>query len=325
MTDIIKKRIEEDIPGYYKQKRGMTQKETIIFNKKIIRLKKESERIKIELSDKTDIELNLELLLSDDYDDEYNTELDLDLLSDGCDDKYDIDPTITRKEFEEECEKRGIYEEFINKIKQVTQKKGYKRGNVQLVILNGGTCKMPRIREEVAKLFDIQTFSDKKFNPLNAVVKRAAYLAYLKQENRISPEVIYDIVPTPIGIELEGEKFEILIEDGETLPTKGITKRYYTTYDNQTTIQFNVYKGFGKYVNSPEMEYITTLHIDGIPNGKAGEQIIDFTIKVNQNGMMELSASVVGSDVKGDLIVSIDLSKESDEITKLIKHFQTFY
>ncbi|EDR27710.1 heat shock 70 kDa protein, putative [Entamoeba dispar SAW760] len=192
-------------------------------------------------------------------------------------------------------------------------------------MLNSGICKMPRIREEVAKLFDRQTFSDKKFNPLNAVAKGAAYLAYLRQIECVSHKVIYDIVPTPIGIEVEGGKFEILIEDGETLPTKGITKRYYTIYDNQTTIEFNIYKGFGKYVNSYEMEYITTLRIDGIPNGKAGEQTIDFTIKVNQNGMMELSASVVGSDVKGDLIVSIDLSKENDEITKLIKHFQTFY
>ncbi|EDR25010.1 heat shock protein 70kD, putative [Entamoeba dispar SAW760] len=162
----------------------MTQKETITFNKKLIKLKKESERIKIKLSNKTDTELDLELLLSDDYDN-----------------NIIVNTIITRKEFEEECYKRGIYEEFINKIKQVTQRKGYKRGNIKLVILNSGICKIQRIREEVAKLFDKQTFSDNNFNPLNGVVKGAAYLA---QEIAMCYEVIYDIVQTPIGIELEG-------------------------------------------------------------------------------------------------------------------------
>ncbi|EDR27766.1 chaperone protein DNAK, putative [Entamoeba dispar SAW760] len=306
MIDIIIERIEKVIPGYYEKKIGITQKEKIIFNKKIIRLKEESERIKIELSDKTDTELNLELLLSDDYDD-----------------KYDIDPTITRKEFEEECYKRGIYEEFINKIKQVTQKKGYKRGNVQLVLLNGGTCKMPRIKDRVAKLFDIQTFADESFNSINAVAKGAAYLAYLERGD--DREVVYDIVQTPIGIELEGGKFEILIKEGETLPTNIITKKYCTVYDNQTTIEFNIYKGFNEYVNLYEMEYITTLCIDGIPNRKAREQTIKFTIQINEKGVMNISGSVDGTDIKKEKHVNIDLSREDDEITKLIKHFQTFY
>ncbi|EDR22223.1 chaperone protein DNAK, putative [Entamoeba dispar SAW760] len=308
MIDIIKERIEESIPGYYEKKQGMTQKEKIALNKKLVKLKKESEKIKIVLSGKTETELDLETLLSNDYDDE-----------------YDIDPTIKREEFEKECENRGLYEEFINKIKQVTQKKGYKKGNVKLILLIGGTCKMPRIRDEVAKLFDRQTFANKDFNPLTAVAKGAAYLSFLAQETAIGHEVIYDIVPTPIGIEVKGGKFEILIKEGETLPTKGITKRYSTTKLNQTSAKFNIYKGFNEYVNSPEMEYITTLRIDGIPNGKAGEQSFEFTINVNKNGMMELSASVVGSDVKGDLIVSVDLSKkEEGEIAKLIKHFELF-
>ncbi|EDR23382.1 hypothetical protein EDI_255680 [Entamoeba dispar SAW760] len=159
MNDIIKERIEKVIPGYYEQKQGMTQKETI-FNKKLIKLKKESERIKIKLSNKTDTELDLEELLSDDYGDE-----------------YDIDTIITRKEFEEECYKRGIYEEFINKIKQVTQKKDVKK-------------------------------------EMSDYCKGAAYLAYLKRGN-YAHEVIYDNVPTPIGIE-EGGKFEILIKEGKT-------------------------------------------------------------------------------------------------------------
>ncbi|EDR30191.1 78 kDa glucose-regulated protein precursor, putative, partial [Entamoeba dispar SAW760] len=72
MIDIIKERIEESIPGYYEKKQGMTQKEKIALNKKLVRLKKESEKIKIVLSGKTDAELDLETLLSNDYDDEYD-------------------------------------------------------------------------------------------------------------------------------------------------------------------------------------------------------------------------------------------------------------
>ncbi|EDR23652.1 chaperone protein DNAK, putative [Entamoeba dispar SAW760] len=308
MTDIIKERIEDGIPGYYEKKQGMTQKEKIALNKKLVRLKKESEKIKIELSGKTDSELDLEFLLSDNND------------------EILIEPTITRKEFEEECKSRGLYEEFINKIKQVTQKKGYKKGNVQLVLLIGGTCKMPKIIDEVASLFDRQTFADKNFNPLTAVAKGAAYLAYSKQSECVGHKIVYDIVPTPIGIEIIGGIFEILIKEGETLPTTGATKQYYTTKDNQTSAKFNIYKGFGKYISSIGMEFITTLRVDGIPSGKAGEQSFEFTIKVNENGMMEISASVVGSDIKKDLIVSVDLSKkEEGEIAKLMEHFQTFY
>ncbi|EDR26423.1 heat shock cognate HSP70 protein, putative [Entamoeba dispar SAW760] len=307
MSDIIKERIEEGIPGYYEQKQGMTQEEKITLNKKIIRLKKESERIKIELSDKNDTELDLELLLlSDDY-------------------EFSTDFTITRKEFEEECYKRGIYEEFINKIKQVTQRKGYKKRNVKLVILNSGICKIPRIREEVTKLFDIQTFADESFNPLNAVVKGAAYLAFSKQETVIGHEVVYDIVPTPIGIEVKGGTFKILIKDGEKLPTNIITKRYSTTKLNQTSIKFNIYKGFGKCVNSYKMEYITTLCIDRTHNGKSREQIIEFTMQINEKGVMNICGSVIGTDIKKEMHVNIDLSRENGETAKLIKHFQSFY
>ncbi|BFU26584.1 heat shock protein 70 putative [Entamoeba histolytica] len=308
MIDIIKKRVEDGVEGYYEKKRGMTQKEKITLNKKLVILKKEAERIKIELSGKQDAELYLEIFFGgEDYD------------------GYGIDPNITRQEFEEECEKRGLYERFINKIKQVTQRKRYKKGNVQLVLFVGGTSKMPRIKQEVGKLFDIKTFADYNFNPLTAVAKGAAYLAYLKKENAASTTIVYDIVPTPIGIEVEGGMFQKLIKDGEVLPTNGITKRICTIQDNQKSIELNTYKGFGKYVNSPEMEYIATLHIDGIPSGKAGEQIIEFTIQINQNGMMKLSGSVVGSDVKRELSVDVDLSKiEEGEILKLIKHFQNF-
>ncbi|GAB1226666.1 hypothetical protein ENUP19_0299G0002 [Entamoeba nuttalli] len=307
MMDIIKEKVEECIPGYYEKKRGMTQKEKLMYKKKLIRLKKEAERIKIELSGKTDAELDVDTLLPEQLD------------------GYGFGPIITRQEFEEECQKRGLYERFINKIKQVTQRKGYKRGNVQLVLLIGGTSKMPRIKQEVSKLFDIKTFADKNFNPLTAVAKGAAYLSYLKKENADSNKIVYDFVPTPIGIEVEGGIFVVLVKDGEILPTEIITKRISTTQNNQKSIELNIYRGFGKYISSIGMEYIATLRIDGIPKGKAGEQIVEFTIQINQNGVMKISGSVVGSDVKRELNVDVDLSKrEEGEILKLIKHFQKF-
>ncbi|GAB1221131.1 hypothetical protein ENUP19_0065G0006 [Entamoeba nuttalli] len=307
MMDIIKEKVEEGIEGYYEKKRGMARKEKTTYKKKLVRLKKEAERIKIELSGKTDAELDVDTLLPEQLD------------------GYGYDPTITRQEFEEECQKRGLYERFIYKIKQVTQRKGYKRGNVQLVLLIGGTSKMPRIKEEVSKLFDIKTFANKNFDPLTAVAKGAAYLAYLKKENAASAKIVYDFVPIPIGIEVEGGKFEILIKDGETLPTNGITKRISTTQNNQKSIELNIYKGFGKYISLSGMEFIATLRIDGIPKGKAGEQIIEFTIQINQNGVMKLSASVVGSGVKKELSTSLDLSKTEQEIKRLLEHFQEFY
>ncbi|GAB1222112.1 hypothetical protein ENUP19_0093G0035 [Entamoeba nuttalli] len=307
MMDIIKEKVEEGIPGYYEKKRGMARKEKTTYKKKLVRLKKEAERIKIELSGKTDAELDVDTLLPEQLD------------------GYGFGPIITRQEFEEECQKRGLYERFIDKIKEVTQRKGYKNGNVQLVLLIGGTSKMPRIKQEVGKLFDIKTFADKNFNPLTAVAKGAAYLAYSKSMNSIFSKFIYDIVPTPIGIEVEGGIFEVLIKDGETLPTEIITKRISTTQNNQKSIELNIYRGFSAYVNSLEMEYIATLRIDGIPKGKAGEQIIEFTIQINTNGMMEISGSVVGSDVKKELSTSLDLSIREGEILKLMEHFQKFY
>ncbi|GAB1226680.1 hypothetical protein ENUP19_0301G0021 [Entamoeba nuttalli] len=307
MIDIIKEKVEECIEGYYEKKQGMEQKEKITLSKKLIRLKKEAERIKIELSIKSNSEINLETLLSDDNDnDEINIE------------------SISRKEFEEECEKRGLYERFINKIKQVTQRKGYKRGNVQLVLLIGGTCEMPRIREEVSNLFDIKTFADKNFNPLTAVAKGAAYLAYSKGMNSICSKFICDIVPTPIGIEVEGGMFERLINDGETLPTNEIKKRYSTTINNQKFAEFNIYKGFSRYVSSND--FITKLRIDGVPEGKTGKQSFEFTIQYDQNGMMKLTACVVGTDNRQDLCTVVDLSKkEEEEVEKIFEHFKQFY
>ncbi|GAB1228262.1 hypothetical protein ENUP19_0388G0015 [Entamoeba nuttalli] len=324
MIDIIKKKVEKDIPGYYEKKRGMTQKAKIMYKKKLIRLKKEAERVKVELSDRTNNELaKKEVKTTKDIMTEVELELDS-LLGKEHSDEI-IGTIITRKKFEEECEERGLYERFINKIKQVTQRKGYKKGNVKLVLLIGGTCKMPRIREEVSNLFGEVIFSNNNFNPLTAVVKGAAYLSYLKQVNAIGHETVYDSVPIPIGIEVEGGKFEILVKDGETLPTKGTTREYCTTRDNQTSADFIIYRGFGKYVSSLGVERVTKLSINGIPSGKREEQKFKFTIHINTNGMMEISASLVGGNIKEELSTSLDLSKTEQEIERLIKHFQKFY
>ncbi|EMH75141.1 heat shock protein 70, putative [Entamoeba histolytica HM-1:IMSS-B] len=302
----------------------MTQKEKITYKKKLVRLKKEAERVKVELSDRINNELaKKEVKTTKDIMPEVELELDSLLGKEHSEDN--IGTIITRQEFEKECEARGLYERFINKIKQITQKKGYKKGNVQLVLLIGGTSKMPRIREEVSNLFGQVIFSNNNFNPLTAVVKGAAYLAHLKQENAIGHEVVYDIVPIPIGIEVEGGKFEVLVKDGETLPTKGTTRQYCTTRDNQTNADFIIYRGFGKYVSSLGVERVTKLSINGIPSGKRGEQKFEFTIHINKNGMMEISASLIGGNIKEKLSTSLDLSKTSQEIERLIEHFQKFF
>ncbi|EDR25271.1 heat shock protein 70kD, putative [Entamoeba dispar SAW760] len=323
MIDIIKERVEEWIPGYYRNKRGMTQKEKTVFRKKLIKLKKEAERIKIGLSDKAnklaqqnngtskpvnvDMDLELENLLDMDEEDDFS-----------C-------APISSSEFDKRCENSGIYKRFVNKITEVTQRKGYKSGGVQLVLLIGGTSKIPKIREKVSEVIGGAVFANNNFNPLTAVVKGATYSAYKKGENAIGKEVIYDIVPTPIGIEVEGGKFDMLIEDGKTLPTLGTTRRYCTTRDNQTSADFIIYRGFGRYVTSIGMETITKLSINGIPTAKRGEQKFEFTIQINQNGMMEISASLIGGDIKKDLSVTLDLSKKREEIEKLKEHFSKFY
>ncbi|GAB1224812.1 hypothetical protein ENUP19_0219G0030 [Entamoeba nuttalli] len=278
---------------YFKKRQGMSHFEKTKLSKAINRLKKEAERVKIELRE------------------DNNDDLDIIL-------------SVSRKEFEELCERKGLYKRLVSKIKEVTGKSGFVGNSVQLVLLVGGTCLIKRVRDEIAKLYDRKKISDINFDSLIAVAKGAAYLAHLKSECSIVEEKVYEIVPKPIGIEVSEGMFYVLIPEGKQLPTHEITKMFKTYKTNQEVADFRIYRGTGKYTSSPGVEFVTAMSINGFPLGPAGSVTFKLKVKVNESGLMELSANVVGTDIHKELAVTLDFEKVDETFERLRQHFNLF-
>ncbi|EDS89493.1 heat shock protein 70 putative [Entamoeba histolytica] len=246
------------------------------------------------------------------------------ILGEDNNDDLDIGLSVSRKEFEELCEKKGLYKRLISKIKEVTGKSDFVGNSVQLVLLVGGTCLIKRVRDEIAKLYDVKNFSDINFDSLTAVAKGAAYLSHLKSECSIVEEKVYEIVPKSIGIEVNEGRFYVLIREGEQLPTSEKTKMFKTYKKNQEVADFRIYRGTGNYTSSPGVEFVTAMSINGFPLGPAGSVTFKLKIKLNESGLMELSANVFGTDIHKELAVTLDFEKVDETFERLRQHFNLF-
>ena len=266
----------------------------------INKLRKEAERIKIELSKNLSSTFEImEFIENEEYQGE--------------------EMSISREEFEERCKEEGLYERFTKELKRVTTKAGFTKRNTNLILLIGGTCQIPSVQQEIFKFFDQQKVGKKEFDGMISVCKGACYKAYTE---RIGRKIIQETIPQPIGFELSGGRFDILIKDGEKIPTK-VKRTYCTSYDNETEAIFSIYSGFSKFTNDISMIMIDRLKITGIPPKPKGEIKFNVIMEINEFGMIKINASYNSNgelSESKELETFMELTKPNDFLQQLDNH-----
>ncbi len=173
---------------------------------------------------------------------------------------------------------------FAAKLKEVSQ-----------VILAGGATRMPIIQSTIEKLFGKKPLNN--INPDQVVVIGATLQAKALTQGG---QLLVDVVPLSLGIELLGGIVETIVARNTPIPT--IIKKYYTTYkDNQTGFKIHVVQGDGS--TTATCRSLAKFELSGLPQKSAGEVKLEIVFKVDADGILVVSATELESGTSCEIEV----------------------
>lgn len=228
------------------------------------RLKEAAERAKIELSSALETEINLPFITSD---------------TSGPKHLY---YKLSRAKLEELV---GDYiEKSIHLVKQTLSEVNLTPKDIDEVVLVGGQTRMPKIQEEITKLFGKEP--NKSVNPDEVVAIGAAVQAGIMQ-GEVRDVLLLDVTPLSLGIETLGGVNTVLIPKNTTIPTAK-TQIFSTAADNQTSVEIHVLQG--ERPMASDNKTLGRFILDGIPPAPRGIPQIEVTFDIDANGILNVSA-----------------------------------
>ena len=202
---------------------------------------------------------------------------------------------LTNHKFKEIC--LPFFERSIEILKNVLVRLKIEKNDITEIVMTGGTCEIPLIRNMIEQFFDRKpVFHD----PETAIAKGAAIVA-CDYSKRLVDFNLFDQVRYSIGIAIvnkdsndESKWFSKIIESGSKLPCTD-TRRYFTIEDNQKGMSIEVAEGESEYFNGNS--FIDEFILDDLPPNKAGDVYVDVTINVDQSGVLLVTAVETSTNI----------------------------
>lgn len=251
------------------------------------------EKAKIELSSSTQTEINLPYITA----------------VDGV--PQHLVMTLSKAKFENLI--APYVDRVINSAKDAL-KASDKTGELDGIIIVGGSCRIPYIQERLEKELGAPLL--KKAELDLAVAQGASIQANILAGNYSSTDmVLLDVTPLSLGIEVQGGMMAKLIDANTTIPTSK-TETFSTAADNQTSV--NIVIAQGERARIQDNKIIGQFILDGIMPAPRGVPQIDVTFDIDASGIVTVSAKdkATGKEQKVTIQNSTSLSKEEIERIK---------
>ena len=264
------------------------------------RLNEAAEKAKIELSGTGQTQVNLPFITMKDGNPEH------------------LDLMITRAKFEELIGK--LIEKTMAPTRQAMKDAGLSKGEIDKVILVGGSTRIPAVQIAIEKETGKAPF--KGINPDEAVAMGAALqAAIIVGDESVSDILLLDVTPLTLGIETLGGVMTVMIERNTTIPSRK-TEVYSTASDNQPAVEIHVLQGEREFAKNN-----TTLgqfHLVGIPPSPRGMPQIEVTFDIDANGIVDVSAKDLGTGKEQSIKIESSTSLSEDEIQSKIAEAEQF-
>ena len=262
------------------------------------RLKEAAEKAKIELSGVMQTAINLPFITVD-----------------ATGPKH-LDMTLTRAKFDELT--ADLVEATMGPVRQALADSGLSTGELNKVLMVGGSSRIPAVQEAVKKLIGKEPF--KGINPDECVALGAAIQGGVLGGD-VKGILLLDVTPLSLGIETYGGVSTKIIERNTTIPTKK-SQIFSTAADNQLSVEVNVLQGEREMAR--DNKSLGIFHLDGIAPAPRGIPQIEVTFDIDANGIVSVSAKDLGTGKQQSITITSSTNMSKEDIEKAVKEAEQF-
>jgi len=218
--------------------------------------------------------------------------------------------TLTRAKFEQLCE--PIFGRLGGPCKQALSDAKLSAGDVDEVILVGGSTRIPKVRQIVKDIF--QKEPNKSVNPDEVVAIGAAIQGAILAGEVEEQMVLLDVTPLSLGVETLGGVMTRLIERNTTIPTEK-KETFSTAADNQTEVTIHVLQGEREF--AVDNRTLGRFNLMGIPPAPRGMPQIEVSFSIDANGILNVSAKDMATGKEQSIEIKGSSGLDQAEIDRM--------